>query len=420
MALASFKFRTVQLNQTAILAQAQAKTGLSDFDPEDFKERLQVLITQYQHDDGLTNLGKHVLKGHLVRYATNRLLIRDQLKKNPDAADAVKQPLIVVGMPRTGTTHMLNLLGADTRFQSLPLWLSEEPFNLPGQQTANPLQRLNAIFMSAITGGLKRGEHDLTNNDPRYLRGCVRWALMQWNAPHISAMHPMNPDHIHEECELGCNDFNSYQFEWSSLAPAWRDYYLSHDQSANYHYIKQVLGLIQIERDEDKPWVLKCPQHMEQLPVLKKTFPDATLVMTHRDPVAVIQSAATMIAYAQRIMRKTVDVKIIIDYWIERIERLLQAGVRDRHLWKPENSIDVPFDYFMKHDMAVVERIYDLYGMPLTRTAREQMQAFIDAHPRGKFGTIRYNLKDNFNVDPDAIRERFSFYYDAFDLKNLV
>jgi hypothetical protein len=163
--------------------------------------------------------------------------------------------------------------------------------------------------------------------------------------------------------------------------------------------------------------VLKCPQHLEQLPVLRKVFPDATVAITHRDPVAVIQSAVTMIAYGHRIYRKSVEPKPILDYWIDRVDHLLRACVRDRHLWPDAQSVDVPFHEFMADDMAMVERIHAKAGLPTDEKARAEIGRFIAEHPRGKEGRVVYNLRRDFGVEPAAIRARFKYYFEAFPVK---
>jgi len=159
--------------------------------------------------------------------------------------------------------------------------------------------------------------------------------------PAFAAMHPMNPDHIHEELELMTFDFGSNQFEWTSMIPSYQDYYHAKDQTPHYKYLRTVLKLLQIEQgDTDRysgGWVLKCVQNPEQLPALKSTFPDATAIITHRDPVAVIQSTATMIAYGHRILRTKVDPKWVLDYWTDRFEKLLRALVQDRKVFLKPN-----------------------------------------------------------------------------------
>ncbi len=413
LALCSQQLPLKTMTQDTVLSRAAGKTGLNDFGSEDFRERLQILLDEYNEDEELTNLGRKQLLGDLTRYAANRLLIQEQLKRHPSACSrGLKKPLIVAGLPRSGTTHLVNLLASDQRFASLPLWLSQEPFHVPGQEyTSLPLK----LFAKSMASLLASEHHD--NADPRYLRSSLRWSAMQLMAPSIAAMHPMNPDHVHEELELMAPDFASYNFEWTSVVPRYRDHYLQTDQLPHYEYMKNVLKLLQLNETKPKSWVLKCPQHMEQLPVLKQAFPDATLVITHRDPVAVIQSAATMMTYPQRMLRKNVEPRKVIDYWTDRIEKLLRSCVQDRNTWDSSQSMDVLFHEFMEGDMDTVSKIYDLAGVELTAIARKQMADFIKDHPRGKHGRVIYNLKENFGVSAEEIRERFEFYYREYPVK---
>ncbi|GAB3315158.1 sulfotransferase family protein [Haliea atlantica] len=383
----------VDFSESAVLDAARQRTGLDDFGPGDFRERLQLLIDEWGNDPDMTRSQRANLFGYLVRYASNRLLIQSEWTRHPDILkQEIRQPIIVAGLPRSGTTHLLNLLAADTRFRSLPLWESYEPVPMPGEQ---PLP---------------------DGTDPRYQRCEEAWQGMQQVTPLLAAMHPMNPDHIHEELELMGPDFASYNFEWLAPSPRWRDHYYATDQTPHYAYMRDVLKLLQHFRGPDR-WVLKCPQHLEQLPVLREVFPDATYVITHRDPVAVIQSAVTMIAYGQRMGRKRIDTKALIDYWCDRVEHLLQACVRDRPSMPESQTVDVPFHEFMADDMAMVEKIYAKAGVELTGKARGEMQAFIDAHPRGKEGKVVYDLKGDFGVDPAELRERFAFYFERFPAK---
>lgn len=392
-ALAFGETLQVDFREEYILEQARRRTGLSDFGPDDFRERLRVLREEWDGDTGLTGIGRFALQRYLIRYACNRLLIHDTLRRHPEILDLeIRAPIIVVGLPRTGTTHLLNLMAADSRFRSLPLWESYEPIPLPGE------------------GPLPDG------TEPRYQRCAEDWENMKMMGPLLEAMHPMNPDHIHEELELMSADFASYNFEWLTMSPRWRDSYYATDQTPHYEYMKNALKILQWLRGPDR-WVLKCPQHLEQLPVLKKVFPDATVAVTHRDPVAVIQSAVTMLAYGQRLSRKKVETKALIDYWSDRVERLLRACVRDRDVLPAERSIDVPFHEFMADDIGMVERIYRKAGLEMTPAARGELQHFMEHHPRGKFGQVIYDLKGDFGVDPADLRKRFDFYFERFPVR---
>jgi len=393
-ALAYGETLTIDFSVESILQEARAATGLSDFGPADFRERLGLLASEWDEDNGLTGIGRLSLRNKLALFARNRLLIRDYQEKNPDVLEeTITAPIIVVGLPRSGTTHLLNLMAADPRLQDLPLWESYEPLPMPSDSIA--------------ADGI----------DPRYTRCAAQWEAMQQATPLLAAMHPMNPDHIHEELELMGPDFASYNFEWLSMSPRWRDHYYGHDQTQHYEYCRDVLKILQRERGDQRRWVLKCPQHLEQLPVLQKVFPDATFAVTHRDPVAVIQSSITMLAYGQRMNRKRVEPEALAVYWSDRIDHLLRACVRDRDTLPEERTIDIPFHVFMQDDLAMVEKIYAKAGLPMTPEAELGLREFLANHPRGKEGRMRYHLQRDFGVDPAELRGRFSYYFERFPVE---
>jgi hypothetical protein len=221
---------------------------------------------------------------------------------------------------------------------------------------------------------------------------------------------------VHEEIELQLPDFSSYQLEWVARAPRWRDYYLSHDQTRHYEYMKSVLQILQWYQPRPR-WILKSPQHLEQLGPLLTTFPDATIVVTHRDPVAVVQSTITMVCYAARNSYRSTQPEWYRDYWTDRIGRLLDASLADRHLLPPERTLDVMFHGYMADEMATLERVYDCSGMELTEQARTEIAAYRDAHPRGREGQVVYDLRGDFATTPEEVRSRFEAYLDRFDVQ---
>jgi len=393
-ALAWGESMTIDFTPAAILAAAKERTKRDDFGADDFRGRLQLLCDEWGNDAGVTPFHRLVLHGYLVRYASNRLLIRDTLRRHPEILEQrIERPVIVVGLPRSGTTHLVNLLAADSRFHSLPLWESYEPVPLRGESPGPD------------------------GADPRYLRCAQAWAGMQHVTPLLASMHPMHPDHIHEELELMGPDFASYNYEWLSHSPRWRDLYFATDQTPHYEYMKNVLRLLQWQRGKTKRWVLKCPQHLEQLPVLGKVFPDATVVFTHRDPVAVIQSTVTMLAYTQRMNRRKVEIDALVDYWPARIEHLLRACVRDRGLVPADRSHDSMFERFMAEPMATLQQVYERAGLELTPEARGALEQYLAEHPRGKEGQVVYRLEQDFGLSPSALRERFAFYFERFPVR---
>ena len=140
----------------------------------------------------------------------------------------------------------------------------------------------------------------------------------------------------------------------------------------------------------------------------------ATIAFTLRDPVAVLQSAITMLAYGDRMRRVAVDADDLAAYWVDRIERLLRAAVRDAHLIPAAQRVDVEFGEFMADDLAMATRILDAAGMELTDQARTELTTYLAGNPRGKDGRVVYDLRGDFGLEPAELHERFAFYYDAF------
>ena len=387
----------VDLSVQTVLAAAVERTRLEDFGPDDFRERLGLWLSVVDDDPTRTGIGRMIHFNDCVRYAAARLRIRDLLAKHPEIRELeIKKPIIVVGLPRSGTTHLVNLIAADQRLRSMPLWEGQEPVPDPAEKP------------------------DSEGLDPRWTRCDAVWQQMKSNSPPLAAMHPMEPDHIHEELELLLPDFTSYNLEWVARCPRWRDYYLAHDQTPHYQgALLDGLKILQWYKPRER-WVLKCPQHLEQLGPLMTTFPDATIVVTHRDPVSVIQSAATMLSYGSRMSYRTPDPERYLEYWHDRVRRLLESSVRDRHRLPTDRTIDVLFHEFMADDMATVEQIYEGAALSLTTTARRQIDAYRAAHPRGSEGQIVYDLRADFGTTPEELRKAFDFYFEKFAVREEV
>lgn len=380
----------VAMDTEAVLGAARAATGLDDFGSGDFMERLAVWLRSFDADAGLNALGRASLFGDCVRLCATRLRFEDIWKREPAIADvAIDRPIMIAGLPRSGTTHLVNLIGADARLQSLPLW-----------ESMDPVSRTHPLPPPA--------------EDPRHALCRAQWGQFEALLPHMPAMHEMAPDSIHEDVELMGIDFAGYIPEWLCRAHAWRDFSYRDDQVPHYRYVRRVLQYLAWARGSDRRWLLKSPPHLENLVTLGTVFPDATIVITHRDPLAVIQSAITMIAYGDRMRRAVIDLPALAAYWIDRIERMLRrcAEERDRI-----NAIDVRFHENMADQQGTVERIHAAAGLEMTPAARAAIEGYLAANPRGKHGQVVYDLAGDFGVDVAAVRERFAFYYDRFGVQ---
>lgn len=375
------------LDADALHAKAIADTGLDDFGAEDYRERLEVYLTDVRDVDGLTDVGIVNFHNQLLQVLKNRLLLTDLLTRHPEIHDIeLEPPVVIVGLPRTGTTHLHNLLGAGPTFRTMPYWEGVEPFPLPSETGLEP--------------------------DPRRARMDVAVEVMNLVMPHFPLMHEMTTDHVHEEIQLLANDVSTMLMETLCDAPRWRDYYLSHDQTTHYEHLATQLKALQFLRG-GRRWLLKSPQHLEQLTVLDEVFTGAIVVCTHRDPMPVVLSMIAMVIYSARMHRSRVPVEEIAASWVDRLETMLSAFLRDRDTIGPERSIDVRFDDFMADELGVTERIYALAGEPATDEARTAMSAYLAGHQRNRLGRVATSC-DMFGLDESRVRERFTPYVDRF------
>jgi len=377
-----------------VLARAVADAdGLDDFgEDQSFRERMAVTLQAWEEDAGLTRGGRITLLNHLVRVMVNRLRVEDLVKRHPEILEIkIDRPLFIAGLPRSGTTHLVNWLARDERLRSLTLWESEEPVQLRE---------------------LAPGEVD-----PRELRSAEIWGAFEAMLPHMAAMHGMDAASIHEDNELLYMDLNCYSWEFQSRIPRWTDYYFAHDRTASYAYEKKVLQVLTWHRGPNR-WLLKSPQHMENLAAIKTVFPDATMVITHRDPIAVLRSLTTMLGYSDRIRRDPVDPPALARLWLDRIERLLRACVDQRGAWGPDQSADILFHEYMADQERVMRQVYNLAGLELTPDVEAQLLGYLDENPRNKHGKVIYDLEGVFGLNEAAARERFAFYYERFPVRH--
>ena len=375
------------LDTGVLHAKASAETGLEDFGADDYRERLDAYLAALQEIPTMNPVGIVNHHAQLLQWLKNRLLLTDLLTRHPEINDIeLLPPVVIAGLPRTGTTHLHNLLAAPSTFRTMPYWESNEPFPLPAESGIEP--------------------------DPRWTRMDVAVQVMNVVMPHFPLMHEMTADHVHEEIQLLANDFSTMLFETLAHVPGWRDYYMAHDQTSHYEYLETQLKAMQFLRG-GRRWLLKSPQHLEQLPVLDKVFPDVFVIFTHRDPTPVALSMLAMITYSARMYCSPVPVNDISSTWIERLGLMLNALVRDRHTIPPERSIDVRFDEFMADEMAVVTQVYEKAGEALDDDTRAAIDRYLAGHQRGRLGTVATS-PEMFGLDERDLRDPFAAYIARF------
>jgi hypothetical protein len=383
--------RLNRLEADALLEAAAKRTGLSDFGSDDFREPFSTLVRALNREADLSALGRIASRQLLLQLLSSRLRLEDLLKRHPEILDEhIERPIVIAGLPRTGTTHLHNLISQDPALRSLPYWESLEPIPDPEEKPAPD------------------------GRDPRIARCEKGLAMLDRVMPHFKRMHEITAESRHEEIQLLAMAFSTMLFESSYHVPGYAEWYKATDQTFAYRYLERVLKALQWLRGPRR-WVLKSPQHLEQLRPLVNVFPDAFFVQTHRDPLRITASLCTMIAYGHRMNMRHPDPRKIGRYWAARTEDLLRASVEQRVHLPEAQTFDVHFREFMKDDLGMVERVYAFADQPMTGEARAAMEAFLAANPRGKHGSVAYVLED-LGVDPAERRRALRFYAERFGI----
>jgi hypothetical protein len=394
VALKEAEDRHVELTVDSVLSAAKARTGLGDFGPAGFRERLRLMLEEVDSHPYNTAYGRADFFDRMTEWASNRLRIQDLLKRHPEIEGIeIRRPIIIVGMPRTGGTDLQNFIAADPRLRSLPAWEARQP--VPNDPERRPRS-------DVIDPRLSNQRHQVESE-----AGIL---------PYAELLHSTNPESIEEESFLKSYDFTRWGIQWHREMPRWRDYYDSHDQTQNYAYLKTALKILQWYRPGER-WILRACEHMGQVRPLIHNFPDATIVFTHRDPVAVIQSSATMAGYWARMHYTKLDPARYLDYYKEMVHRLLKAYIRDRDLVPREQVVDTFFDRTIANQMVVLEQIYETAGFPLTDEVRQTIEFGRAQRARGfvpwEKGKVVVDLRADYGADPVSIRREFDYYFDA-------
>lgn len=384
----------VDLSRASLVARAAQRSRLADPDIEGgdptIWDRLDAYLAAVEADTGLNGVGRLVQQSRVIRLLSQRALLHDLLARRPEIRQIeLPSPLVVVGLPRSGTTHLVNLLAADPGRRALPYWESQAPFPTPGRGPG--------------VNGL----------DPRYVWAQQEHALADTMTPHLKWMHDRFPEAIEEEVELLDLDLCTYQLEWNVRGTAWRDYSRALDQDAHFAYLRTILQALTWLRGPQR-WVLKCPQHLENLGPLMRTFPDATVAFTHRDPVASIISAITMLGYGDRMRRTSIDPAGLVAQWSDRYALLLDSVVAERHLVPEPQSIDVTFTRLVKNDVAVVQALHERAGEPLAAHQLDAFARWSSEQRSTREARMVYDLQGDFGVRPEELRERFAPYLERF------
>lgn len=388
-ALNATRLRWPRLDEAALLARARRATGLDDVGDAWFRTPLRALLASLEGEAALTPFGRLIARADLVRLLTNRLRMTDVLARHPDITRApVARPLFVVGLPRTGTSILHELLAQDPANRVPMSWEVMHPYPPPERATYASDARIAAV--------------------EKHLAGVDRVL------PGFKAMHPMGAELPQECVALTAHDFASMLFSTTHRVPTYQAWLDAADLRPVYASHRRQLQYLQW-RCPAEHWVLKSPGHLWALDALLREYPDAQIVQTHRDPLKVVASLSSLVATLRGMASDAIDRAAIGAEWTARLaDGLARAtAVRDRWPAAAPAPFDVQFADLLRDEIGMVRRIYAHVGRRLSPEAEQRMRAFLAANPRDKHGAHRYTLADA-GLDPAVERARYAAYQQRF------
>lgn len=368
-----------------------AEAGSDDFGPADYLAGLKVLLQSMDYDPHFSETGRRVAWGMVVGVLRGRAQAIASMKANPGFdAKPILSPVIITGVPRTGTTALHRLLAVDPRFQGLQTWLLDSPMPRP------PIEAWR--------------------DNPEFRKTVAQLEAQYSAAPGSKAAHYRAAEEVHECCMLLRQSFvsNLWSCGWSAATyDAW--WQCQREEAAYRHYYKcvQLIGM----NDPDKRWLLKNPGHIGHLDLLFAVFPDARVIQTHRDPAKAVPSLVSLLTNLNNVMEG--------DRAQQRAENLLQRevakwanavrkadAVREKH---PGQVLDVVHADFHARPMETVEAIYRFIGMDVPEDTRAALVRRIEEKPELQHGVHRYAIAD-FGMSEDEARAPFGDYIQRYDL----
>jgi len=363
--------------------------GLADFGDPSFRAGLDALC-EALNAAPLSEMGAGILKQKITGQLVNRLRVEQYFRQHPEIArEEVGAPLVIVGLPRTGTTRLHRLLSRDPRFHWMAFWESQFPVPFPGESLEQPSAR--------IAEG-----HNLCN-------------MMTSAMPKLLAIHPMAAEEADEEVMLMEHSFLS-AFNAYAKIPAYTAWLDRQDQAPAYRYLKRMLQFLQWQKRRRgitaQRWLLKAPHHLLRMDVLLHTFPGVQILQTHRDPVQSIPSIASFIDTLWRIYSARPDPHAAGAEWSDLMNRALQHTMKVRAGADPQQFLDVQFRDTVKQPLQVVERIYRFIGWPLTPQARAAMEHWLVEDQKSHQGGHEYTPEE-FGLSAAGIERDFAAYRKA-------
>jgi len=369
-----------------LIKTAKRRCSLDDFGGGDFFEAMSRLLESCQRESQLNLIGRIALRSDLLRILSSRLLIERDRRLYPDIEQQeIREPLFIVGLPRSGTTLLHTLLAADPAHRAPLTW----EVMMPSPPTRD-------------------------NEQQRIQRATQNCNCLNWLAPTFRHVHALGAKLPQECVGLMTPSFLSDQFDTMYYVPSYRVWFLRQNLLPAYEYHRRFLQHLQL-RHGPRRWVLKAPTHMFALPTLLSVYPDALFVQTHRAPLESMASLSSLITILRRVFSDAVDPFVVcrdaIQYWSETLETFLPE--RDRLAVR--RICDLDYVEIRRDPIAAVRRIYAHFGWSLSPEAEQRMRVVLANQPREQYSCHRYDLSQ-FGLEAAEGTDAFASYCERFGL----
>jgi hypothetical protein len=391
-ALAALGVRVPSLDETQLLAAAERETALDDFGEDSFRPGLRELLRGLEGEAQLTLLGRGMARSTVVNALATRLRLVDWRKRHPEVAEqAIRRPLFVLGMPRTGTTLLHGLLAQDPAARAPLTWEIAAPCPAPESATYATDPRIAAA---------RATERDIEKIAPGFL-----------------AIHPSGAQLPQECVSITASAFLSMQWEATFAVPAYQRWCEVQDHAPVYRWHRAFLQHLQ-SRHRGGHWVLKTPAHLLTLDALFAEYPDALVVQAHRAPGQVVASLASLECTLRGASTDAIDPRAQGEEAAALIERMLRAGAASRaaHPQREAHFFDLAYPDLVADPFGSVKRLYERFGLEFSAEFEARMRAFLAANASDKHGVHKY-APAAFGLDPAQLERRYAFYTQRYDVR---
>jgi Sulfotransferase family len=388
--LGAARLPVASLDEETLVQAAVKETGLTDFGSSYYREGLLRLLESLEGDAALHFAGRVAIREVIVGSLINRLLLTEACKRTPAVfRRQLKRPIIILGLPRSGTTFLHRLLAMDPMHRAVPWWELARP--VPDAHSDEQSDRRRQV--------LQRKLHRRQRAIPDYDR-----------------KHYTRVDTPEECIWLLANTFLSPLFWAFAPVYGYLDWYKNRDRLQAYSEYRLLLQVLQAA-DPTRRLVLKSSTHTGAVEALLQTVPGALLIQTHRNPAEATVSLASLFYSAHNRMTERLDVRRMIEAILSFHEHQIARNLATRNT-HPGALFDVYYDRLVADPIGTVRDIYDHYDLAWSDEFAEQLNSYVQQNPRGKHGAHRYAPED-FGQTGEAISERFAAYIERFELSSL-